>query len=61
MLEWYQSEYIIDFYRKRSKLISMRVIRSINTMLPRRRAEPPVANRAMEREMMELRVRFDAM
>jgi hypothetical protein len=30
-------------------------------MPPRRRVDPPVANRAMEREMRELRVRLDAM
>jgi hypothetical protein len=30
-------------------------------MSPRRRAEPPVANRAMEREMQEIRARLDAM
>jgi hypothetical protein len=30
-------------------------------MPPRRHADPPVANRAMEREMRELCVRLDAM
>jgi hypothetical protein len=30
-------------------------------MPPRRRVDPPIANRAMEREMRELRVRLDAM
>jgi hypothetical protein len=30
-------------------------------MPPRRRVDPPVANRAMEREMRELCVRLDAM
>jgi hypothetical protein len=30
-------------------------------MPPRRRVEPPIANRAMEREMRELRARMDAM
>jgi hypothetical protein len=30
-------------------------------MPPRRRVDPPVANRAMEREMRELRARLDAM
>jgi hypothetical protein len=30
-------------------------------MSPRRHVEPPVANRAMEREMRELRERMDAM
>jgi hypothetical protein len=34
---------------------------NVSTMLPRRRVDPPVANRAMEREMRELRVRLDAM
>jgi hypothetical protein len=59
--EWYQRRYIIDFCRKRSRLISMRGIRYINTMPPRRRVEPPVENRAMEREMRELCARLDAM
>jgi hypothetical protein len=36
-------------------------IRIVSTMLPRRRVDPPVANRAMEREMRELRARLDAM
>jgi hypothetical protein len=39
----------------------MRGIRSVSTMPPRRRAEPPVAKRAMEREMRELCARLDAM
>jgi hypothetical protein len=34
---------------------------NVNTMPPRRRVDPPVANRAMEREMRELCVRLDAM
>jgi DNA-binding transcriptional regulator WhiA len=34
---------------------------NVNTMLLRRRVDPPVANRAMEREMRELCVRLDAM
>jgi putative transposon-encoded protein len=38
-----------------------RDIRSVNTMPPRRHVETPVANRAMEREMRELCVSFDAM
>jgi len=59
--EWYQSEYIIDFYRKSSRLISARGIRNVNTMRPRRCDEPPVAKKAMEREMRELRSRLDAM
>jgi hypothetical protein len=42
-------------------LISVRGIISINTIPPRRRVEPLVSNRAMEREMRELRSRLDAM
>jgi hypothetical protein len=61
MLEWYQSEYRIEFCREKGKLISMRGIKSVSTMPPRRRAEPFVANRAMEREMRELLARMDAM
>jgi hypothetical protein len=38
-----------------------RGIKSISTMLPRRRVDPPVANRAMEREMRELCARLDSM
>jgi hypothetical protein len=38
-----------------------RGIRSINTMSPRRRVDPPIVNRAIEREMRELCVRLDAM
>jgi hypothetical protein len=56
--------HIIDFYRETrqiSRLISSSGIRYINTMLPRRRAKPLVANRAMEREMREIRSRLDAM
>jgi hypothetical protein len=34
---------------------------NVSTMPPRRRVDPPVANRAMEREMRELRARLDAM
>ena len=45
-------EYIIDFCRERI---------SISKMPPRRCADPPVANRAMEREMRELHARMDAM
>jgi hypothetical protein len=33
----------------------------VNTMLPRRCAEPHVENRVVEREMRELRARLDAM
>jgi hypothetical protein len=33
----------------------------VSTMPPRRRAEPPVANRVVEREMRELHARLDAM
>jgi hypothetical protein len=42
-------------------LISSSGIRYISTMFPRRRAEPHVENRAMEREMRELCARLDAM
>jgi hypothetical protein len=42
-------------------VISSSGIRYINTMPPRRRAEPPVANRVVEREMRELHARLDAM
>jgi hypothetical protein len=34
---------------------------NVSTMPPRRCVDPPVANRAMEREMRELRARLDAM
>jgi hypothetical protein len=34
---------------------------NVSTMLPRRHAEPPIANRAVEREMRELCVRLDVM
>jgi hypothetical protein len=42
-------------------LISTSGIRYVITMPPRRCVEPPVANRAMEREMRELHARMDAM
>jgi hypothetical protein len=55
---------IIDFCRKmrqRSRLISSSGIRYINTMPLRRLVDPPIENRAMEREMRELKARLDAM
>jgi hypothetical protein len=39
----------------------VRGIRSVSTMPPRRHVDPPIANRAMEREMRELHARLDAM
>jgi hypothetical protein len=60
--EWYQSEAIINFYRREIKIdIKRRDIRRVSTIPLRRCADPPVANRAMEREMRELCVRLDAM
>jgi hypothetical protein len=47
--------------RKRSRLVSLSGIIYINTMSPRRHAEPPIENRAMERKMREIRARLDAM
>jgi len=34
---------------------------SISTISPRKRIDPPIANRVMEREMRELRARLDSM
>jgi hypothetical protein len=55
---------IIDFCRKRRqiiRLISSSGIRYISTMPPRKHVEPPIENRAMEREMRELCASLDAM
>jgi hypothetical protein len=52
---------LISVEKINGKMISMRGIRSANTMPPRRRAETPIENRSMERGMRELRVRLDAM
>jgi hypothetical protein len=59
--EWYQSYHRIDLCGRRSTLVSESGIRHISTMPPRRRVEPPIANRAMEREIRELGARLDAM
>jgi hypothetical protein len=61
MPKWYQSEYKIDFCREKGILVSDRGIKSVSTMPPRRHVEPPVTNKAMERDMRELCARMDAM
>jgi hypothetical protein len=46
---------------KNTELTSVGRKINVSTMSPRRRVDPPVANRAMERDMRELHARLDAM